>query len=76
MNIAKYTFISPYPNPVQVGRLDPSSVEKDESQKPKETQNIPAFGEKEQKLKEAMLIAKRDDANLMASTAFSLDTYA
>jgi len=24
MNVAKYTFQSPYPSPVQVGRLDPN----------------------------------------------------
>lgn len=26
MNVAKYTFQSPYPSPVQVGRLDPNST--------------------------------------------------
>jgi len=26
MNVAKYTFQSPYSSPVQVGRLDPSST--------------------------------------------------
>ena len=26
MNVAQYTFKSPYPSPIQVGRLDPSSV--------------------------------------------------
>ena len=26
MNVAQYTFQSPYPNPIQVGRLDPSSL--------------------------------------------------
>ena len=29
MNIAQYTFQSPYPNPIQVGRLDPSSVKEE-----------------------------------------------
>lgn len=28
MNVASYLFQSPSPNPVQVGRLDPGSVEK------------------------------------------------
>jgi len=32
MNVAQYTFQSPYPSPVQVGRLDPNSVKKDSSQ--------------------------------------------
>ncbi|MBA1432765.1 MAG: hypothetical protein FAF04_04015 [Epsilonproteobacteria bacterium] len=29
MQVAKYTFQSPYPNPVQVRRLDPSSLKED-----------------------------------------------
>jgi len=29
MQVAKYTFQSPYPSPVQVGRLDPNSVKED-----------------------------------------------
>lgn len=36
MNVTQYTFQSPSTSQVQVGRLDPSSVEKE---KPKETQN-------------------------------------
>jgi len=31
MNVAQYTFQSPYPSPVQVGRLDPSSVKNSSS---------------------------------------------
>ena len=31
MQIPEYTFRSPYPSPVQVGHLDPSSVKKDAS---------------------------------------------
>ena len=30
MNVAQYTFQSPYSSPVQVGRLDPSSVKEEE----------------------------------------------
>lgn len=36
MNVTQYTFQSPSSSQVQVGKLDPSSVEKE---KPKETQN-------------------------------------
>ena len=32
MQVAQYTFQSPYPSPVQVGRLDPSSVKEDNAQ--------------------------------------------
>lgn len=31
MNVAQYTFQSPYSSAVQVGRLDPSSVKEEES---------------------------------------------
>ena len=31
MNVAQYTFQSPYSSPVQVGRLDASSVKEEES---------------------------------------------
>ncbi len=31
MQIAQYTFQSPYPSPVQVGRLDPSSLKENSS---------------------------------------------
>jgi len=31
MTIAKYDFISPYSSPVQVGRLDPSSIKESSS---------------------------------------------
>ena len=31
MNVTQYTFQSPYSSPVQVGRLDPSSVKEEES---------------------------------------------
>ncbi len=34
MNVAQYTFQSPYSNAVQVGRLDPSSVKEEESAAP------------------------------------------
>lgn len=30
MNVAQYTFQSPYSSPLQVGRLDPSSVKEEE----------------------------------------------
>jgi len=47
MNVASYNFQSPYSSPVQVGRLDPSSVkQEDEStktqQSEKETQTTKA----------------------------------
>ena len=31
MNVASYNFQSPYSSPVQVGRLDPSSVKQEDS---------------------------------------------
>ena len=47
MQVAQYTFQSPYSSPVQVGRLDPSSVENDSSSKSSQTFNAP--NETEQK---------------------------
>ena len=40
MQVAKYLFQSPSPNPVQVGRLDPSSLKQEQSNSlPKEVLN-------------------------------------
>ena len=38
MQVAKYTFQSPYSSPVQVGKLDPNSVEKQGAPK---TESLP-----------------------------------
>ena len=79
MNIAKYTYISPYSSPIQVGRLDPSSVEdntKEESmQTDKETLSLAS---QEQQLKELQIVEnstkeKRGDLSVSSS---SLDLYA
>ena len=45
MQVAQYLFQSPSPNPVQVGRLDPSSLKKEQSSSeslPKEALNTTA----------------------------------
>jgi len=38
MNVAQYTFQSPYPSSLQVGRLDPSSVQEEKSSSSGSTQ--------------------------------------
>ena len=50
MQVAKYTFQSPYPNPVQVGRLDPSS-EKENAANSKQSDPAAFTNETEQKAK-------------------------
>jgi hypothetical protein len=41
MQVAKYTFQSPYPSPVQVGRLDPSSLKDESTKNSSQDLNIP-----------------------------------
>ncbi len=41
MQVAKYTFQSPYPSPIQVGRLDPNSLKDDTAKNSAKNFNLP-----------------------------------
>ncbi len=74
MNVAQYTFQSPYPSPVQVGHLDPNSVKKDSSQG-----DAPSLLQStNQTLSEAKTFetSLKSDVKPTVSSADSLDVYA
>ncbi|WP_457750074.1 hypothetical protein [Sulfurimonas sp.] len=75
MNVAKYTFQSPYSSPVQVGRLDPSSV-KDTSSSGSDTSSL--LQSSNQTLQEAKQVESslKSDVKPLVSSSNSLDTYA
>jgi len=50
MQIAQYTFQSPYPSPIQVGRLDPNSL-KDNTANSSQSNPAALINETEQKAK-------------------------
>lgn len=75
MNVAQYTFQSPYPSPVQVGRLDPSS-QNDNSQSSGDTSSLlKATNQTEQK---AQMVQEsiKSEAKPVVSTPALLDLYA
>ena len=41
MQVAQYTFQSPYPSPIQVGRLDPNSIKEDAAKSNSQNFNVP-----------------------------------
>ena len=45
MNVAQYTFQSPYSSPVQVGRLDPASVKEENTSSTGSSQSAPVVNE-------------------------------
>ena len=51
MRVAEYTFQSPYPSPVQVGRLDPNSVKDNNSANSNQSNPAAVTNETEQKAK-------------------------
>ena len=78
MNIAKYTFISPYSSPIQVGRLDPSSVEESSSDIMKQNEQPPSLASQEQQLKELQIVDRsvKENTTSIVPISFSLDIYA
>ena len=78
MNIAKYTFISPYPSPIQVGKLDPSSVKESDTQTADKTKEITSFSSQKQRLQELEIMDTSVKGSDKPATpvSFSLDTYA
>jgi len=71
MQVAQYTFQSPYSSPVQVGRLDPNSVKNNDSEKsftpPNETQ---------QKAQSVQNSLKQDVSATVSTNNKLLDVYA
>jgi len=76
MNIAKYTFISPYPSPIQVGHLDPSSVEDSSSKSGAETESL--IKASNQTLQKAEVVKEEisTEAKPVVSQNSVLDVYA
>jgi len=58
MNVASYNFQSPYSSPVQVGRLDPSSVKKEDTEA-KTEQNAKETQSKSQTLEENPVVGSQ-----------------
>jgi hypothetical protein len=73
MRVAEYTFRSPYPSPVQVGRLDPNSVKENGTN---EDQSNPAAlrSETEQKAKSFEASQKKEVTPTVSNNL--LDVYA
>jgi len=75
MNVAQYTFQSPYPSPVQVGRLDPSSVKNSSSSTNDDASLLNASN---QTLKKAQTFENslKSEVKPVVASANSLDLYA
>jgi len=73
MQIAKYTFQSPYPSPVQVGRLDPSSL-KENSANTNQSDPAALTNETEQKAKNLQSSLKEEVKPTLSNN--QLDIYA
>jgi len=69
MDVAQYTFQSPYSSPVQVGRLDPNSVKNSNSQ-----QSFNPQSETQQKAQSVENSLKQDVSPTVSSN--KLDLYA
>ncbi len=76
MNVAQYTFRSPYPSPVQVGHLDPNSVKDDSSSVKGDASSL--LKSTNQTLTEAKTVESslKSDVKPVISSAKSLDVYA
>lgn len=70
MNVVQYTFQSPSPQQVQVGRLDPSSLKEDSTQQ--------AFSSTNERLKEAQTFeaSQLKEVTPTVEPQHLLDTYA
>lgn len=75
MNVAQYTFKSPYPSPVQVGRLDPSSVKNSSSSANDDASLLNASNQTLQKAQTFENSLKSEVKPVVASSN-SLDLYA
>ena len=73
MQVAEYTFKSPYPSPVQVGRLDPNSV-KDNSANSNQSNPAAMTNETEQKAKSLESSLKQEVKPTVSNN--KLDLYA
>lgn len=75
MNVAQYTFQSPYPSPVQVGRLDPSSL-KDSSSAGSDTSSLLKSTNETLNKAEAVETSLKSEVKPSVSASNSLDLYA
>ena len=73
MQVAQYTFQSPYPSPVQVGRLDPNSL-KESSANPNQSNPAALTNETEQKAKSLEFSLKQEVKPTVSNN--KLDLYA
>ena len=74
MNVAQYTFQSPYSSPVQVGHLDPSSVNKDSSQG--DTSSLLKSTNPTLSKAQSLESSLKSDVKPTVASADSLDVYA
>ncbi|MEN4046741.1 hypothetical protein [Sulfurimonas sp. NWX367] len=75
MNIAQYTFQSPYPSPVQIGRLDPSSL-KDSSSSQSDTSSLLKASNETLKKAQVLETSLKSEVKPSVSQSKSLDIYA
>ena len=73
MQVAQYTFQSPYPSPVQVGRLDPNSL-KDNTANSSQSNPVAVTNETEQKAKNLESSLKQEVKPTVSNN--KLDLYA
>ncbi len=69
MDVARYTFQSPYSSQIQIGKLDPSSVKQDEKSKQE------AIGLESAKV-EPLKNTQKQDVQAAADSSVLLDVYA
>jgi len=75
MNVAQYIFQSPYPSPVQVGRLDPNSL-KDSSSSQNDTSSLLKSSNETLKRAEVLETSLKSEVKPSVFSSGSLDLYA
>jgi len=74
MQVAEYTFRSPYPSPVQVGRPDPSSVKKETSDNTAQSDLLKFTNQTEQKAERFAASQKQEVKPIVSEN--KIDIYA
>ena len=75
MNVAQYTFQSPYPSPVQVGHLDPNS-QKDNSKSSSDTSSLMQATNQTAQKAQVVQESLTSEVKPNVATSTSLDLYA
>jgi len=74
MEVRRYTFQSPYPSPVQFGRLDPSSVKSDDASQ--KNSSLDVSSQTQQKAQMLQNELKGDVKPMVEQSSGLLDLYA